>query len=94
MGFTPDLELRLRKAKDGTYEYIASYVDDIIVVSKDTMELIERLKQIYSLKGIGTPEYYLGGNFAQVDDPELTAKGIKTALRLLLLLMQIMDIAR
>jgi hypothetical protein len=83
MGFTPtkaDLDLWIRKAKDGTYEYIASYVDDIIVVSKDTMELIERFKQTYSLKGIGTPEYYLGGNFSQVDDPELMEKGIKTAL--------------
>jgi hypothetical protein len=83
MGFTltkADLDLWIRKAKDGTYEYIASYFDDIIVVSKDTMELIERLKQAYSLKGIGTPEYCLGGNFSQVEDPELTAKGIRPAL--------------
>jgi hypothetical protein len=67
MGVTPtkaDLDLWIRKAKDGTYEYIASYVDDIIVVSKDTMELIQRLKQTYALKGIGTPEYYLGGSFS------------------------------
>jgi hypothetical protein len=31
MGFVPskaDLDLWIRKAKDGTYEYIASYVDD------------------------------------------------------------------
>jgi hypothetical protein len=83
MGFTPtkaDLDSWVRKAKDGTYEYIASHVDDIIFVSKDNMESIEALKHTYSLKGIGTPEYYLGGNFSQVDNPELMAKGIKTAL--------------
>jgi hypothetical protein len=65
--------------KDGVYEYIASYVDDIIVVSKEPLQLIEKLQETYSLKGIGTPEYYLGGNFNEVNDPELTDMGIKTA---------------
>jgi hypothetical protein len=32
------------------------------------------------LKGIGTPEYYLGGNFDKIDDKELLAKDIKTSL--------------
>jgi hypothetical protein len=40
MGFTPtkaDFDLWIRKAKEGSYEYIASYVDDIIVVSKEAV---------------------------------------------------------
>jgi hypothetical protein len=83
MGFVPtkaDLDLWIKKANDGTYEYIASYVDDIIVISKEPMALIDKFKETYALKGIGTPEYYLGGNFHKVDDPDLQAKGIKTAL--------------
>jgi hypothetical protein len=51
-----------------------------IVVSKNPMVLIDRSKEIHAMKGIGVPEYYLGGNIHQVDDPELVNKGIKTAL--------------
>jgi Reverse transcriptase (RNA-dependent DNA polymerase) len=43
LGFVPskaDLDLWIKKMQDGTYEYIASYVDDIIVISKDPMYLI------------------------------------------------------
>ena len=68
-----DLDLWIRKAKDGSNEFIASYVDDIIVVSKEPMELIGKFKETYSLKGIGTPEYYLGGNFNKINDPELVS---------------------
>jgi hypothetical protein len=83
MGFMPtkaDLDLWFRNVGDGSYEYIASYVDDIIAISKEPIILIDKFKETYALKGIGTPEYYLGGNFHQVEDQELQAKGIKTAL--------------
>jgi hypothetical protein len=83
MGFTPtkaDLDLWIRKTKEGDYEYNASYVDDIIVISKEPMHSIAKFKETYSLKGIVTPEYYLEGNFHQVEEAELTAKGIRTAL--------------
>ena len=83
MGFVPtkaDLDLWIRRARDGGYEYIASYVDDIIVISKEPMILIEKFKETYSLKGIGTPEYYLGGNFHKIEEQELLAKNIKTGL--------------
>jgi hypothetical protein len=75
-----DLDLWIQKVEDGLYYYIASYEDDIIVVRKRPMVLIDTLKETYALKGIGIPEYYLGGNFDEVDDPELVKKGIKTAL--------------
>jgi hypothetical protein len=52
----------------------------IIVISKEPMVLIQEFQKTYSLKGIGTPEYYLGGNFLKVEDPGLLEKGIKTAL--------------
>jgi hypothetical protein len=55
-------------------------VDDIIVISKEPMNVINQLKQTYILKGIGTPEYYLGGNFNNLKDLALNEKGITTAV--------------
>ena len=64
MGFKPskaDPDLRIKDC--GThYEYVAIYVDDLIFVSKDPMKYIEQLKFEYEMKGVGVPEYYLGGN--------------------------------
>lgn len=65
LGFKPtkaDADLWM---KDLTthYEYIARYVDDILVFSKKPDEIIDKLKQKYFLQGIGTPEYYLGADF-------------------------------
>jgi hypothetical protein len=47
MDFVPtkaDLDLWIKQARDGTYEYIASYVDDIIVISKKPMELLTKFR--------------------------------------------------
>jgi hypothetical protein len=81
MGFKPskaDSDLWLKK-KDGHYEYIAIYVDDILAFSKDPMTLIQEVKKDYVLKGIGTPEYYLGGNVDEADAP-MKALDIDTSL--------------
>ena len=45
------------------YEYIARYVDDILVFSKEPQELIKCLQVPYPLQGVGVPEYYFGGDF-------------------------------
>ena len=37
------------------YEYIATYVDDLLVFSKDPMKIIEEIKTDYDLKGVGKP---------------------------------------
>ena len=42
------------------YEYLATYVDDILIWSKDPMAVIKSLEKIYLLKNVGIPEYYLG----------------------------------
>jgi hypothetical protein len=81
MGFKPskaDSDLWSKK-KDGRYKYIATYVDDILAFSKDQMKLIQEVKKDYVLKGIGTPEYYLGGNVDEADAP-MKALGIETSL--------------
>ena len=76
MGFTPckgDFDLWY-KDKGDHYEYLATYVDDVLVFSKDPMSIIEELKKDYSLKGIGTPEYYLGGDFHTTKDVDNLAE--------------------
>jgi hypothetical protein len=42
--------------KSSHYEYLAAYVDDILVWSKDSMAVIESLEKTYMLKGVGIPE--------------------------------------
>jgi hypothetical protein len=44
------------------YEYLATYVDDILIWIKDPMAVIKALEKTYMLKSVGIPEYYLGGN--------------------------------
>ena len=66
MKFIPSLadsDLWMRKTAYG-YEYIAVYVDDLIVASKEPMKAMDEFKQIggFKLKGVGEPEYYLGGD--------------------------------
>jgi hypothetical protein len=50
------------KSSHYEYEYLATYVDDILIWSKDPMEVIKALEKTYMLKIVGIPEYYLGGN--------------------------------
>ena len=73
-GFEPclaDSDLWLRNAGDH-YEYICVYVDDLLVVMKNPLEFFQILKDKYKykLKGVGDPEYHLGGDFSR--DPDST----------------------
>jgi len=81
MGFVPskaDPDMWIRKLKDGSFEYIARFVDDVIAFSKFPMEIMEELKKTYIMKGVGKPQYYLGGDV--VDLPkEWHKEGIETA---------------
>mgnify|MGYP003449427917 FL=1 len=75
-GFVPSLadsDLWIRDAGD-VYEYVCVYVDDLMAVMKDPAEFFRRLSDVnihnYKLKGVGPPEYHLGGNFGR--DPDGT----------------------
>jgi hypothetical protein len=48
--------------KSSHYEYLATYMDDLLFWSIDPMAIINSLKKTYMLKSFGIPEYYLGGN--------------------------------
>ena len=70
MGFKPskaNFDLWYRDKGDH-YEYVATYVDDILAFSRDPMKIINEIQDDYVLKGIGTPEYYLGGDFHSTKD--------------------------
>ena len=58
-----DTEIWMRKNSD-RYDYIAVYVDDLIIAARDPMNIIKELEQVgkYTFKGVGVPEYYLGGD--------------------------------
>ena len=69
--------------KETHYEYICVYVDDLIVISKDLMSVIGEIKKVgnYTLKGVGEPEYYLGGDVKRVvnkDGSKTTILSAKT----------------
>ena len=67
IGFKPskaDTDLWMRDAGDH-YEFVGKYSDDLMVMARDPMKILERLMQPrgpYKMKGVGTPEYYLGGD--------------------------------
>jgi hypothetical protein len=48
--------------KSSHYEYLATYVDDILIWSKDPMAVLKSLEKTYMLKCVSIPECYLGGN--------------------------------
>jgi hypothetical protein len=60
LGFRPskaDYDLWMKPVGDH-YEYIARYVDDVIVFSKDPLSIITELKKTYVMKDVGKPQYY------------------------------------
>ena len=75
LGFEPcknDGDLWLRDAGD-CYEYICVYVDDLMAIMKDAKGFFHILETKYhfKLKGVGVPDYHLGGNFGRDTDGTL-----------------------
>ena len=66
MGFVPlkaDPDVWMHPSQDGDcYEYIAVYVDDLAIATKDPAEICQTLRQTYNfkLKGNAPLEYHLG----------------------------------
>ena len=82
LGFKPtkaDSDLWYKKHNLGHYEYIARYVDDIMVFAKDPMAIMKELEKVYVLKGVGSPRYYLGGDVLDLDE-QWEKEGITHAL--------------
>ena len=82
MGFTPtkaDPDLLMRKHKDGHYEYLTRFVDDVISFAKDPLLIMKELEKRFLMKGVGAPRYYLGGDVHELDD-QCTAQDLTHAL--------------
>ena len=85
-GFLPsfaDPDLWYRDAGN-CYEYVCVYVDDLLFTGKEPSIFFDNLikKHNYKLKGVGPPEYHLGGNFERDKDDTLiySAKTYVTSL--------------
>jgi hypothetical protein len=80
MGYLPskaDPDLWYKKVEDH-YEYVARFVDDVISFSKNPMAIMKDLEKHYIMKGVGKPQYYLGGDVVELGE-EWIAEGIYTA---------------
>src|SRR5687767_1105052 len=77
MGYKPskaEYDLWMKQIGDH-YEYIACYVDDVIVFLQDPLLVIQDLKKIYVMNDIGKPRFYLGGDVVELG-PEWEKEGI------------------
>jgi hypothetical protein len=67
------------KEFDTHNEYIATYVDDVLSFSKDPLAVLKEFEKDYVMKGVGKPQYYLGGNIEELST-DWNQQGIKVAL--------------
>ena len=89
MGFNAsraDADLWIKKANDGeSYEYIATHVDDVIVVSKDPKIYMTKMAEHFPIKKVEeNPSYYLGNNLQHKGPKQMKVsleKYIKEVLR-------------
>ena len=75
MDFTPckaEPDIWMRKKGD-LYKYIASYLADLAIASKNPKEIIEELQTRHNFKskGTGPITFYLGCDFDRFDDSVL-----------------------
>ncbi len=59
------------KDKGNHWEYICTYVDDLLVMSKNPKEFMDELQLTFKMKGIGPPTYHLGADFTCYDNSKL-----------------------
>ena len=62
--------------KNNSYNYICSYVDNFMIVSKNPATIMEEIKQVYTVISVGPPEYYFGNNYKK-DQKECWSIGYK-----------------
>ena len=75
MGFTPskaEADIWMRES-DNLYEYIAVYVDDLLIAARNPEAIIKTLSEIheFKLKGVGPLTYHLGCDYFRDNDGTL-----------------------
>ncbi len=58
------------REQDDHWEYICVWVDDMLIMSKNTQGILDILEKEYTLKGVGFPKYYLGADMKMLETPE------------------------
>ena len=89
MGFTSskaDADVWMRPAEDNScYEYIAVYVDDLIISAKNQKKITNDLqfKHHFKLKGTGPLTYHLGCTYTRGPDGTLVSDPSEYTKRIL-----------
>ena len=65
----PDIWMKDMKTH---WEYVCTYVDDLMVMSKDPEAFMEELQKTFKMKGVGPPTYHLGADFTRHDNGKLS----------------------
>ena len=74
-----------KNKKMESYEYIATYVDDLCIAAQDPGKIIQTLKEDYTLKvkGDGPLSHHLGADYTRDKDRTLVCQPKKNIDRLL-----------
>ena len=75
LGFKPsraESDIWMRESND-LYEYIAVYVDDLLIAARDPKEIVQKLEKVhrFKLKGVGPLTYHLGCDYFRDTDGTL-----------------------
>jgi Reverse transcriptase (RNA-dependent DNA polymerase) len=75
IGFTPskaEADIWMREG-DGAYEYIAVYVDDLLIAARNPEAIVQTLQEIHriKLKSVGQLTYHLGCDYFREKDGTL-----------------------
>ncbi len=65
------------------WEYICTYVDDLLVMSKNPKKFMDELQKTFKMKGVGPPTYHLGSDFIRRENGQLSW-GSKTYIKKIL----------
>ena len=57
-----DNDVWIKKNRD-EYEYLCTHVDDFMIVSRNPQPVMDELERLYTIKGKGPPDYYLGNDY-------------------------------
>ena len=62
------------RERNEVYEYVAIYVDDILIAARNPSEIVKVLKEVhhFKLKGVGSLEYHLGCDYSRDADGTLS----------------------
>jgi len=85
LGFFPtrydrDVWMRLREDNEG-YDYICTHVDDFKIVARDAFRWVAKIKEVFELKTVEPPRYYLGLDYTWDDACQMWTTSCATYIK-------------